>query len=591
MPLPKLDELFTRKKRNRFLEALDFPHFLVCALVIGLYVLLLSSGRLDGIENNFLDFFFKQRPRQAAHPAVAVIEIDKESLQAVGPWPWPWSYHAQLIETLRRWKAKQIVLDFQLKEETVPEDAAKLLKVLQEAPDVYFPVSFEEQGAKKFYIHSMPVELEPDKEKKAWIHSVPAAEKFAKGLGHKNVLLDNDGVMRRVIPYISYAGESYFYLPLKAAADFSGENLRSGFDLKLPLDSRGLLLINWLGKWQETFERYSYADIIRSDQAIIKRMPPVISPEKLRGKICIVGLSAPDIADFKASPLESSYPVLGVHANVLSNALSKNFIKPVSKTVNVLCLCLIGFIASVLFALFGNVASLFFGLILGFVWIAASFVLFVREGLWFYSFYPFLLILNLFIFAAIYNQFRSKKEEARLFQLATRDGLTGLYVIRHFRDILNQAVADARERKQPISVILLDLDNFKKINDTYGHPAGDMVLKQTAEVVKKCFRSKRPMNEVDFAARYGGEEFIIMVRNADLKAAGLYVAERIRKAVEEFAFDWEGTRLTVTVSVGVATLHADESIPDVMVRRADEALYRAKKTGKNRVCLETFAGG
>jgi diguanylate cyclase (GGDEF)-like protein len=155
--------------------------------------------------------------------------------------------------------------------------------------------------------------------------------------------------------------------------------------------------------------------------------------------------------------------------------------------------------------------------------------------------------------------------------------------------ILNQSVTDAKERKQPLAVILMDIDNFKKINDTYGHPAGDMVLKKAAQEISRCFRVKRASHQVDFAARYGGEEFIIMLRGAALQDAGFKVAERVRQTVEKAEFDWEGVKIPVTLSLGVAMLHEDENVPDLMVRRADEALYRAKKAGKNRVCLETFA--
>ena len=156
---------------------------------------------------------------------------------------------------------------------------------------------------------------------------------------------------------------------------------------------------------------------------------------------------------------------------------------------------------------------------------------------------------------------------------------------------LNIAVVDAKRRKEPMSMILIDLDNFKPVNDTYGHLAGDRVLKKTAHIIATYIRTKRPHYEVDFVARYGGEEFIVMVRNATLDQASGIVAERIRKAIEKERFEWEGQRITVTASFGVSTLHVDENIPDVMVRRADDALYRAKHAGKNRVCTEAETPG
>ena len=135
-------------------------------------------------------------------------------------------------------------------------------------------------------------------------------------------------------------------------------------------------------------------------------------------------------------------------------------------------------------------------------------------------------------------------------------------------------------------MILLDIDNFKKINDTHGHPTGDMVLKKTAAILLAFIRKRRAFREIDFAARYGGEEFIIMLRKAGLKEATEIAAERIRKKIEETKFEWEGKLIPVTVSLGVAELHSGENVPDPMVHRSDAALYKAKEAGKNRVCAE-----
>ncbi len=246
--------------------------------------------------------------------------------------------------------------------------------------------------------------------------------------------------------------------------------------------------------------------------------------------------------------------------------------KQAAKNTNAFALAMIGFAAALLFVLFRSGPSFVAGLLMGAGWVLFSYILFLREGIWIYAFQPLLLILSLFIFSAIYGQIASKREQARLFHLATRDGLTGLFVIRHFREILNREVDAAQTKKEPLSIILIDIDNFKPINDTYGHPAGDMVLKKTAQIICTQFRSHRPIHQVDFAARYGGEEFIVLVRRAALKEASLKVAERIRSAVEKGVFEWEGHKIKVTISLGVASVHQGENVPDLMVRRADEAL-------------------
>lgn len=592
MPFPTLDELFGRSRRSRFLSVLDIPHLLLCILILGLNIGLYTSGRLERVENNFLDFFLRQSPSQAADPSIVLIEIDKESLRSIGKWPWPWKYHAQMLEILKKWKVDTIVFDFPFLEENSNQDApAEIVKTMEAAPPVYLPVQLTAKTGKKIWVHGMPIEIEPENEGKVWVHSVSEIEKAAKGLGHLNLTPDPDGVVRRIQPFLAYQGQSYFYLPLQVGYDFLKKKLQHALDLELPVDRRGKVLVNWTAKKPNAFQEISYSDLVQSGLNLERGMKPLVDPLRLKDKICFIGVTAPDSTENVVSPIESSVSSFKIHAQVLDNTLRQNFIKPVSVFVNTFILCILGFIASILFVIFGNVISFVAALLLAGAWLVFGFLILMERGLWFSVFHPVFLILSLFICSAIFNQFRAKKETLRLFDLATRDGLTGLYVIRHFREILNQAVLESVERKRPLCVILMDIDNFKAINDTYGHSAGDGVLKKTAHLISQSLRHmKRPLHQMDFAARYGGEEFIVMIRNTSLKETAFKIAERMRKNVENAFFEWEGKPIPVTLSLGVASLHAGEKIPDLMVRRADEALYRAKKNGKNQVCLETFAG-
>ncbi len=586
-PEPQASDYFSRIKRAKLWKQLDLLHLTICILIVGLAIVGLASGRFMRVENIFLDYLLRQRPSLSVHPDIALIEIDQESVQAIGPWPWPWRYHAQMIELLKEWKARAAVFTFSFKDPSGEEEAAQLEEALKANPTVYLPVILESKTEKRIWIHSRPISLEPEGEKKIWGHSLPALERHAKGLGHAYVETDPDGVVRRIKPYLANGNEMYPYLALRAAYDDQGKALPAPSGLRLPHDAQGELLINWSGKWHEGFQNYSYADLIRSAQAISQGQDPVVDLKKLKDKICLIGVSAPGAADFKATPLESTYPTWQIQAQVMNNILTHQFLSPVSFEINSFCLGMMGFIASLLFAFFRNVRSFVAGLALGGLWLVVSCIVFREKGIWLYAAQPLLLILCLFIFSAIYMQITSGRERAKLFDLATRDGLTGLYVIRHFREILNRVVEEAKIQKEPLALILIDIDNFKPINDTYGHQAGDMVLKKIAQIIATCFRSKRSWELVDFIARYGGEEFIVLVRKASLKDAAFKAAERIRAAVEKAVFDWEGKRIAVTISLGVASLHPGENVPDIMVRRADEALYRAKKNGKNQVCIET----
>jgi two-component system cell cycle response regulator len=167
--------------------------------------------------------------------------------------------------------------------------------------------------------------------------------------------------------------------------------------------------------------------------------------------------------------------------------------------------------------------------------------------------------------------------QRRLYESALQDPLTGIYNKRYFMEQLNLELGFARRHQARLALLLFDLDHFKSTNDTYGHAAGDHVLREMATAVSAVIRRE------DMFARYGGEEFVVLSRSTDIVSARV-VAERIRRTVAGHAFVYEQHPLRVTVSVGVA------AYPDIDVRSdedlvvaADRALYQAKRSGRNRV--------
>ena len=161
--------------------------------------------------------------------------------------------------------------------------------------------------------------------------------------------------------------------------------------------------------------------------------------------------------------------------------------------------------------------------------------------------------------------------------LATMDGLTGLPNHRQFQNALDAYFKRARRQNSELAIIMSDIDYFKKINDTYGHPVGDLILKGVAELLRGLVRK-----DVDMVARYGGEEFSCIIESGESMA--LESAERIRSAVEKTAFDiGAGKKLNITMSFGVAVFPADASKKSLLLERADKALYEAKKAGRNQV--------
>lgn len=199
-------------------------------------------------------------------------------------------------------------------------------------------------------------------------------------------------------------------------------------------------------------------------------------------------------------------------------------------------------------------------------WVSSMLLLFVLPQLaWFYA-------------MGIYVVYRWRQREQEVRELAVRDPLTGIANRRHIMDIFDHEVRRSTRMNSPLSVIMVDLDHFKHINDRHGHQTGDKVLKAAASILENSIRN------TDLVGRFGGEEFIILLPDTTLERA-CEVAERCRAQLQSVSIAAAHTSLNISGSLGVGC-HADWSNPvnsDLIIQRADEALYEAKGGGRNRV--------
>ncbi len=196
-----------------------------------------------------------------------------------------------------------------------------------------------------------------------------------------------------------------------------------------------------------------------------------------------------------------------------------------------------------------------------------------------YLFKPFQLEAFLFSIKKTMQVAQLEKDVDRYKELSNRDGLTNLYNHRYFHQIIQREVERSRRYNHPLALLMIDIDNFKKINDIFGHLSGDIVLNKLSEVFINAIRC------VDLIFRYGGEEFTVLLPETS-KEEAKNSAERLRVLVEESQFNvLENKKASLTISIGISELSEDAKDKQNFIHCADQALFEAKRLGKNRVCV------
>ncbi len=538
-----------------------YNKLLIGFIASAIIVLAFFFNIFEKFELVTLDQRFRFRPRRPTEENIVLIEMAEDSIEAIGRWPWSREWHATLLTILKRAGAKLILFDVIFDEESGQSQDAVFEESIRSAGNVYLPFVFEfKQGKVKNIIWPLKRFLG-----------------VAKGYGHVNVIPDIDGILRRTPLVIEYKGEVYPQIAYKIACDYLGIDLG---DIKIPVDSKNQMLINWAGRWQDTFKHYSYIDIIVSYREALRGERPRIDLAEFKDKICIIGLTATALHDIKPIPLEPAYPAVGANANIINNILRSDFIKRVSGWADILFIYLMGMLTCFIVSKARFIRGAVYTLIAVFGYILISFLVFSVLGRWMALVYPASAMVLAFLGVTLYNEVVLALEKKRFHELSIIDGLTQLFNIRHFKDVLEKefAASSGKRKAWKLSLIMADIDHFKNFNDTYGHQVGDFVLRMVARMFKDGSRAQ------DVAARYGGEEFIMMLPGTDIEDAKK-IAERIRKTVEDTPLRRANETYSVTVSLGVAMLE-DEKTKEGLIKKVDEALYMAKQTGRNRVCFK-----
>lgn len=299
----------------------------------------------------------------------------------------------------------------------------------------------------------------------------------------------------------------------------------------------------------------------------------------LKDKIIFIGTTAVSTYDIKTTPINKLLPGVVLQATVFDNIYQNKFyMKRASTGTNMLLkimLCLIA--AASILRMRSAVSGLLTTAALAALYIAISVFVLKYMSLWINIAMPMVALAITTIITFMVKYMNRDQDYKKTYKLATTDGLTGLYNHRFFQEHLAKSIDYSDRFGTQFSLILIDIDFFKKFNDTYGHQAGDEVLRLVAKKLRNSVRS------IDLVARYGGEEMAVILEKAS-EAEALDVARKLCRLVAEEEYPIaEGVSKHVTVSIGVATYSIHGRTPTELIEFADRGLYRAKETGRNRV--------
>ncbi len=599
---------------NAYLNSKLFTlvNLVISLLVVGIVFVLVTFHILEKMELNTVDLRFKFRGAQKTSPDILMVDIDEDSLSHIGWWPWSREWHAGLISTLKENNAKIIAFDIFFSEPNPLVDFF-LIEATRMSENVLFALAFE-QGIDPTTDQAEAEDEEPSGTaiEDAWTISpsqiygnkslipemgkmiTPLSELYeaAHGVGHVNAIPDIDGAIRKIPSIIKCKNKYYFHFAIEGAIKFLGLDqkkikviLGKYIDLgmtplgpiRIPIDKGGFIWVNWAAPWGKDFKHYPYWKVVASYQQKLKNKETLIPLDVFKDKFCLIGLTATGLIDIKPMPLQTSYPIVGLHSNMVNTILQKNFIREAGQPINFTIILILAIIISLVIPRFRPAGGFSFAIILIAFYILVAYAVFRFAGILINVIYPITAVSLNYVAVTIHSEIVNLLERGRLYQLAIQDGLTRLYVVRHFKEILQQEMDRTAKQNLTISVIISDIDHFKHVNDTYGHLVGDFILKQTANVFQSSCR------EGDVAGRYGGEEFVIMLPETNLQGA-VEFAERLRALIEKVTFEYNDLKLNVTISFGVAEFKGEKT-PAELIKRADEALYVAKETGRNKVCF------
>lgn len=569
------------------------------------FVLLKSanlSAFVDSVENRTFDLRQSVLISQGAKKAnedIVIVAIDDATYEYIldnyGEWPLPRDMYANIVNYLEKRSPRAIAFDLMfvksLKSKNQADEA--LISVFKKYNNLYTSMNFDNQSHDLRLPPDLPKKLTLDVDNKSKLDFsqltfsncrtiLEGILNATSNIGIINVSRSDDGILRKMPLVVKYKDDYYPQLALKVGLSYLGENensfeidKNSNFkigDRKIYLDKDGSAILNWYGP----AGTYTYIPMYQ----LIK----TVNGEKtdlnydFSNKIIYFGTTAASLFDIKTVPTGKIFPGVEVQATYVNNIIDNSFIRKVDRSYTIaLSILLALLIASVVTRVSSAYTASIVCFSSYFVYLLIAYNALKYENLWLEVVYPLIFAVFAFTCTYIIKYLIKSRDFEQQYKLATTDGLTDLYNHRYFQEQIRMQVENSKRYNNNFSLIIIDIDFFKKFNDNFGHQSGDAVLRQVAQTLKRNVRA------TDIVCRYGGEEMSIILPNTG-KDVAVSTAQKICDRVALHKFKLAGDKETnVTISLGVSTFPFDGEDASSIIEAADKRLYEAKNNGRNQV--------
>lgn len=509
---------------------------------------------------------------------IVIVAIDDASYEYIldhyGEWPLRRDMYAKMVDYIESQQPKTVAFDLMFVKSMKSAISAdnSLVDVFKKYDNVYTSMNLDNQPEDLRKAQQLPDKLaiSPDSVADNPIEYsncriiLQGILDATSHIGMINVSRSDDGVLRKMPLYLKYNNKYYPQLGYLVAQG-------SGMMKKVQSDDEASVILNWYGP-AETFENIPMYKLLKAADG------GETFDYDFHNKIVYFGATAASLFDIKTVPVDKVYPGVEVQATYVNNLLDGSLIKKCPEYVNLLAglvLALLTVLAVLKIQSMPTAFGLSFTIYT--VYILFAYELMRMNYYWIKIVSPVAFAIFAFILAVIIKYLIKSRDFDAQYKLATTDGLTELYNHRYFQEQMQNQVSHSKRYGVPLSLIIIDIDFFKKFNDTYGHQSGDAVLRQVAFALKKNVRA------TDIVCRYGGEEMSIILPNTKYEEA-VGIANKLCTIVSEKKCKLaNGKESNVTISLGVSTYGADGETPAIIIESADKRLYHAKENGRNRV--------